>query len=63
MGFARAFVAPLVFLALLSSRGFLGVLTLGLVLHVVGTFMARMPQRLFLVAARHKLDDLGVPPV
>ena len=58
-----ALAAPLICLALLSSLGILGVLTLGLVLHVVGTFMARMPQPLFLVAAVTKLDDLGVPPV
>ena len=36
--------APLICLALLSSLGFLSVLALGLVLHVVGTFMTRMPR-------------------
>ena len=40
-----ALAAPLICLALLSSLGILGILTLGLVLHVVGTSMARMPQR------------------
>jgi hypothetical protein len=42
--FFVALAIPLVCLALLSSLGFLGVLTLGLVLHLAGIFMARMPQ-------------------
>ena|SRR6516165_1609516 len=37
-----ALAVPLICLALLSSLGFLGVMTLGLVLHVAGTFMARI---------------------
>jgi hypothetical protein len=41
-----ALAPPLICLALLSSLGFLGVLTVGLVLRVGGTFLARIPQRL-----------------
>ena len=37
-----ALAVPFICLALLSLLGFFGVLTLGLVLHVVSTFMARM---------------------
>ena len=39
-----ALAIPLICLALLSSLGFLGVLTLGLLLHVVGTLIARLPR-------------------
>jgi|SRR6516225_7227328 len=40
--FFVALAIPLICLALLSSLGFLGVLTLGLVLHLAGTAMAHM---------------------
>jgi hypothetical protein len=58
-----ALAAPLICLVLLSSLGFLGVLTLGLVLHVVGTFHGTHASTAILVAAVIKLDDLDVPPV
>jgi hypothetical protein len=42
--FFVALAIPIICLALLSSLGFLGVLTLGLVLHIADIFIARMPQ-------------------